>query len=144
MDDLVDRSSSLRGNVKVKSAGTFACEGAEATPEAMRVMEEMGHSLKRHEAEQFDPEKAKWADLILAVAKEQMEHMEVLAPEDIRKMHTLLGYIDGVTGEPAGSEYDILDPFDEGIEEYRACAKQLDDGLTRLAALLEKQIDQIS
>ena len=144
MDDLVDRSSSLRGNVKVKSAGTFACEGAEATPEAMRAMDEMGHSLKRHEAEQFGPETAKWADLILAVAKEQMEHMEVLAPEDISKMHTILGYVNGVMGEPAGSEYDIIDPFDEGMEEYRACARQLNDGLERLTALLEKQIDYIS
>ena len=91
MDDVVDRSSSLRGEVKVKSAGTFACEGASATPEAVRVMDEMGYSLKRHEAEQFSAEGAKWADLILAVAKEQMEQMEVLAPEDIPKMHTLLG-----------------------------------------------------
>ena len=142
MDDLVDRSSSLRGEVRVKSAGTFACEGAHATPEAVRVMEEMGHKLTRHEAEQFSPEGAKWADLILAVAKEQMEQMEVLAPEDVGKMHTLLGYVEGVYGEPDGQEYDICDPFDEGLEEYRACAQQIQTGVERLADLLTQDIEE--
>lgn len=139
MDDAVDRSSGLRGDVKIKSAGTFACEGAEATPEAIRVMEEMELSLKKHEAEPFTPELADWADLIFAMGKEQMEHMEVLAPEATEKMHTLLGYVDGVYGEPAESGYDIMDPFDEGIEEYRECAAQLRPAIEKLTRLLEQQ-----
>lgn len=140
MDDIVDRSKSLHGDVKVKSAGTFACEGAQATPEAVCVMEEMGLSLKRHEAVQFSKENAGWADLILAVAKEQIEHMEVIAPDDVSKMHTLLGYVHGIEGEPADQEYDILDPFDEGMEEYRICATQLRDGVNMLAKKLESDL----
>lgn len=140
MDDAVDRSSILHGDVKVHSAGTFACEGAEATPEAVRTMDEMGLSLKRHEAAQFAPDEADWADLILSVAQEQFEHMEVLAPEATDKMHTLLGYVQGVYGDPGGPEYDVMDPFDEGMEEYRTCARQLQDGISRLVKKLENQL----
>jgi len=140
MDDAIDRSSGLRGDVKIDSAGTFACEDAEATPEAIRVMEEKGLSLKKHEAEQFSEELAEWADIILAMAREQFEHMEVIAPEHTGKMHTLLGYINGMEGEPIDESYDILDPFDEGIDEYRACADQLQEAVGKLAEILEKKI----
>ncbi len=140
MDDAVDRSSSLHGNVKTKSAGTFACEDAEATKEAIRVMDEdYGLSIRRHEADQFSPELAEWADLIFAMSREHMEHMEVLAPEETHKMHTLRGYVAGVTGEPVDDGYDILDPFDEGMEEYRECASQIKQAVDALVAVLERQ-----
>lgn len=142
MDEAIDRSSSLHGDVKVESAGTFACEGAEATDEAKRVMSEMGLSLKRHEARQLTRELADEADLILAVAKEQMEQMEVIAPEDTDKMHTLVGYTCGVYGDPPGTEYDIIDPFDEGIEEYRECAQQLNDAVVQLVEKLEQELGE--
>ena len=58
LDDAVDRSSNLDGKVKCASAGTFACEGAEATREAIEVMEEMGLSLDKHRAQQFTEELA--------------------------------------------------------------------------------------
>jgi protein-tyrosine-phosphatase len=140
MDDAVDRSSGLHGNVKTRSAGTFACEDAEATSEAMRAMEEFGLSLRKHEAGQFSPELADWADLIFAMGKEQIEHMEVIAPEEAHKMHTLLGYINGVPGDPAEHDkYDISDPFGGDMDDYRSCAAQLRDTVERLAELLERQ-----
>ncbi|MDL2236453.1 low molecular weight protein arginine phosphatase [Christensenellaceae bacterium OttesenSCG-928-K19] len=137
MDDAIDRSSDLRGDVKVGSAGTFACEDADATAEAMQAMEEMGLSLKKHNAEQFTKELAEWADIILAMSKEHIEQMEVIAPEQEHKMHTLLGYVDGVAGEPVETNYDMPDPFGEGIEEYRECAQTLQAAVKKLAALLE-------
>lgn len=141
MDDAIDRSSDLHGNVKIKSAGTFACEDAEATPEAIRTMEELGLSLKKHEAEQFTPEFAEWADIILAMSKEQIEHMEVIAPEEQHKMHTLLGYVEGITGEPLDDGYEVLDPFDEGMEEYRGCAAQLKEAIEKLVPVLEQELE---
>lgn len=140
MDEAIDRSSILHGEVKVESAGTFACEGAQATPEAQRTMDELGLSLKRHEARQFSNELAEDADLILAVAKEQMEHMEVMAPEQTKKMHTLLGYALGVYGDPPGTEFDIMDPFDEGMEEYRESAAQLEKAVNLLTSTLEDEL----
>ncbi len=139
MDDAIDRSSKLHGDVKVRSAGTFAAEDMGATQEAVRVMDEMGLSLKKHGSEQFSTEHAEWADLILAMGREQMEHMEVIAPEQTEKMHTLMGYVAGVMGEPVNDDFDICDPFDEGIEEYRECAGQLRGAVEKLAALLEQE-----
>ncbi len=139
MDDAVDRSRILHGEVKIKSAGTFACEDAEPTDEAVRTMEEIGLEIERHVAEQFTPEIAEWADVILAMGKEQIEHMEVLAPEETHKMHTLLGYAQGVLGDPSDSTCDIIDPFDEGMEEYRACAQQLKHAVGLLVERLERE-----
>lgn len=142
MDDAIDRSSSLRGNVKTESAGTFAVEDAEATPEAMRVMEEMGLSLQKHRSDQFTAELAAWADLIFSMGREHMEHMEVIAPEEVHKMHTLQGYVDGVAGEPVDDRYDIADPYDQGMDEYRACAGQIQEAVEKLAYMLEMAIDE--
>ena len=139
MDDVIDRSNDLRGNVKVESTGTFACEDADATPEAMQVMEEMGLSLKKHDAEQFTKEWAEWADIILAMSKEHIEQMEVIAPEYAGKMHTFLGFVEGTRGDPVDSAFDLPDPYDDGIEEYRECAVRLKSAAERLAELLERE-----
>ena len=140
MDDAVYRSSSLHGEVKTKSAGTFACEDAEPTQEAVRTMEEYGLEIDSRGARQFTPELAQWADIILAMSKEQIEHMEVIAPEDTQKMHTVLGYAQGVEGEPVDNSYDIMDPFDEGMDEYRECARQLSEAIALLVKRLEGEI----
>ncbi len=138
MEDAVDRSSSLHGNVKTRSSGTFACEDAEATNEARIVMEEFGLSIGKHEAEQFSPELAEWADIILAMGKEQMEQMEVIAPGAQDKMHTLLGYVNGISGEPVDNCYEIYDPYGKDIEAYRRCAREIRDAIDRLVIILEQ------
>lgn len=140
LDDIIDRSSDLRGNVKIGSCGTFACEGQAASEEAAAVAEEMGLSLKKHEASQFDVEKADWADLILAMSKEQMEHMEAIAPKSVSKMHTLLGYINGVYGDPIDDQYDIADPFKGGEEAYRQCAEELLPACEKLSEKIHEEL----
>lgn len=140
LDDIIDRSSDLRGNVKVESCGTFACEGQEASELALKAMEELGLSLKKHEAKQFDSEKAEWADLILAMSKEQIEHMEAIAPKQTSKMHTLLGYINGVYGDPVDDEYNVPDPFKGDEEDYIACAKVLKPAVAALSEIIFKEL----
>lgn len=142
MDDAVDRSSTLRGEIKLQSSGTFAAEGADATPEARRVMEENGLDISKHSSQPFTAELARWADLMLAMGREQIEHMEVIAPEDTEKMHTLIGYAAGVDGDPPGMGYDIADPFDEGVEEYRECAAQLKKTIDLVVSRLERELFQ--
>ncbi len=136
LDDAVDRSSSA-GNVKSQSAGTFACEDAEATAEAILAMEELNLSLDKHEAQQFTKELAEWADIILAMGREQMEQMEAIAPKSTDKMHTLLGYVAGVQGEPDDDSYDILDPYGEDLEDYKKCAGQLKSAIEKLLEMLQ-------
>ena len=88
-EDAAGRSTHLK-DMAFRSAGTFACEGEPATPEAKKVMEELNLSLEKHGARQFDKETARWADLILAMEARHIEEMEAMAPEAESQMHTLL------------------------------------------------------
>ena len=97
-DDAVDRSSRLCGRIKVDSAGTFACEDAEATPYAIEAMDELGLNIERHKAKQIDAELVDWADIILTMESAHYEQIEAMFPQAEGKMHTLIGYARGDDG----------------------------------------------
>ena len=141
-DDAVDRSSSLKGKVKVKSAGTFVCEGAEATPQAIRVMDEVYDlDLDRHKAVQYTAELGEWADIILTMEAAQIDQLEAMDPESADKMHTLIGYAKGIKGYPGDDQaFDIEDPYGEGFEEYKSCAHQLNELVQVVVKQLEDEI----
>ncbi len=141
MDDAVGRSTNLAGKIKCRSAGTFACEGAEATDEAKQVMEEYGLNLDKHRARQFSGELAEKYDLLLAMGPIVFEQMEALAPEHTHKMHTMVGYAEGLDGERTEEHFTILDPFDQDIDEYRACAKQLSETVEKMLKRFEININ---
>jgi len=141
IDDAVGRSTKLAGKVKCRSAGTFACEGAEAACEAVQVMGEYGLSLDKHRARQFTVELAEKYDILLAISPIVFEQMETLAPDYVGKMHTLLGFSQNMDGERTEEHFDVLDPFDEGLDEYRECASQLNDAAKKIVARLEKEAE---
>lgn len=137
-DDAVDRSSSLKG-ITFKSAGTFACEGAPASDEAIEVMEEVGLDLHKHKSVQFTREMAEWADVILAMESNHIEEMEAMAPEEQGKMHTLLGFAQGVDGYPGEGGHDIIDPYKETIEVYRETREQIRQVVDKVLRRLVKK-----
>ncbi len=141
MDDAVGRSTGLAGKVKCRSAGTFACEGAEATDEAKLVMEEYGLNIDKHRARQFSAELAEKYDLLLAMGPIVFEQMEAIAPDYTHKMHTLIGYAQGLDGERTEEKFTIFDPFDKGIEEYRLCARQLAEAIEKMLKRMEININ---
>jgi len=138
-EDAVDRSSVLAGELKIDSAGTFACEGQNATAQACQVMEEMGLDLDRHKAKQIDAELVDWADLILSMEAGHIEHMEAMFPKAESKMFTLIGYAKDVEVFPGDSGYDIEDPYGEDVEEYRSCAEQLKKYILMAVEKIEAQ-----
>lgn len=137
-DEAVDRSSRLKGDVRSQSAGTFAAEGAEATREAIEIMEEMDLDIRRHRSQQFNPELCDWADLVLTMESRHIEELEAMAPAKTDKFHTLLGFIDGIDGFAGEEKYDIADPYREPMEEYRKCALQIKDAVKKLVRKLEE------
>ena len=137
-EDAAGRSTHLK-DMAFRSAGTFACEGEPATPEAKTVMEELNLSLDKHGARQFDKETARWADLILAMEARHIEEMEAMAPEAEHKMHTLLGFAAGVDGYPGDNMYDIMDPYRESVEKYREARDQIADAVRRALKRIEKE-----
>jgi protein-tyrosine phosphatase len=134
LDDAIGRSTKLAGRVKCRSAGTFACEGAEATSEAIQVMDEYGLNLEKHRARQFNCEMADKYDVLLAM---DYNVFEALTPDYVHKMHTMLGYALGLDGDRTEERLTVLDPFDEGLEEYRECAQQLADATIKIVKRLE-------
>lgn len=141
LDDAIGRSTKLAGKMKCRSAGTFACEGAEATSEAIQVMEEYGLNLEKHRARQFNCEMADKYDILLAMDYNVFEQMEALTPDYVQKMHTMLGYAQGQDGESTEERLTVLDPFNEGLEEYRECARQLDDAAKKIVKRLENSME---
>jgi len=133
-DDSTDRSSDL----EFKSAGTFAVEGDPASPEAVVVMEEIGLDIDKHKSIQFDKELAEWADVILAMEAKHIEEMEAMAPDEEDKMHTLLGFAEGVEGYPGEEGYDILDPYKSDVEVYRETRDQIKEAVTKALKRLEE------
>lgn len=137
-DDAAGRSTHLK-DMSFQSAGTFACEGTPASPEAVEIMAEVGLDIEKHRAQQFDRELAQWADVILAMEAKHIEEMAAMAPDQEDKMHTLLGYAAGVEGYPGEAGFDIMDPYREPAEEYRSARDQIKDAALRVLARLEKE-----
>ncbi|MGI5849400.1 MAG: low molecular weight protein arginine phosphatase [Christensenellales bacterium] len=130
-DDAVDRSTHLK-DIVFGSAGTFACESAPASQEAIEVMQEVGLDIEKHKSCQFNKELALWADIILAMESRHIEEMQAMAPEQEHKMHTLLGFAAGIDGYPGESGYDITDPYREPIEEYRKARNQIAQAIDKV------------
>lgn len=130
-DDAAGRSIHYK-DIEFDSAGTFACEGEPATEEAIEVMQEVGLDLEKHKAQQFTKELADWADVILAMEAKHIEEMEAMAPEQEHKMHTLLGFAQGVDGYPGEAGYDITDPYKEEIEVYREARDQISQAIDKV------------
>lgn len=129
-DDAVDRSR-LK-DFDFQSAGTFACEGAPASEEAIEVMHEVGLDIDKHKSRQFDKELARWADVIFSMEAKHIEEMEAMAPKQEHKMHTLLAYAAGIDGYPGESGYDIIDPYKEPVEDYRIARDQITQAIHKV------------
>ena len=137
-DDAADRSTHLK-DFTCESAGTFACEGAPPSQEAVEVMREVGLDIEKHKAQQFTKDLAFWADIILAMEAKHIEEMAAMAPDQEDKMHTLLGYAAGIDGYPGESGYDITDPYKEPIEEYRAARDQITGAVNKAFSRLSEE-----
>ena len=143
----------------VSSAGTWGVEGAEATPDAVKAAVERGVVIGQHRARRLSPDRARAADLVVAMAvehREALEHdLEVASrtftlKELVRLLETLppapsdadAGSLadrvaaasqarrEGFQGNPL--DEDVADPIGLPLQSYRAIAWELDEWVTRL------------
>lgn len=140
-DDAAGRSIHYK-DISFDSAGTFACEGEPAAEEAIEVMQELGLDLEKHKARQFTKELAEWADVILAMEAKHIEEMEAMAPDEEHKMHTLLGFAQGIDGYPGEAGYDVMDPYKEDIDVYREARDQISEAIDKVLLRISKQQDR--
>ncbi len=120
--------------VRAGSAGVAACPGQPASPEAMAVMNRQGlSSLADHRSRQVAAGQLAAADLVLTMTRSHQENLLRLFPVVKEKLFTL--------GEFSGTGADIADPFGGSLEDYQACANQIDPMLELVLDKLKEQIE---
>lgn len=139
-NDMVDDYPRLRElEVRAKSAGTYAADGAPMAEQAESVLGEMGIDLPKHRSARFTSDLAKEADLILTMQEQHLEEVDALVPEAEERSHTLLGYSQGVDGYTGSSEFDVEDPFHQPVEVYRECAEELREAIKAVLERLNRE-----
>ncbi len=106
------------------SAGVAAFPEDRASREAAQAMSEMGISLLSHRATRLSRDKVLKADLILTMTSGHLEQVRILFPQFAAKVFTLAEYTDSLG--------DVPDPIGQSLEEYRRCARRLEELITRM------------
>jgi protein-tyrosine phosphatase len=118
----------LAADYAVRSAGVWATDGRPASSHAIQVMARRGIDISDHRAHSLTRADVEKADLILVMASEHAEAIEMLLPQYKPKIHLL--------SEMVGGHYDIPDPGGRPLYEYLQCADELED-------LIEQSYPQI-
>ncbi len=109
----------------VQSAGLAAMMGQEASPDAVRVLADLGADLSPHRSRSATMEMLLWADHVFAMTA---SHAYALASLPRAPAPRLLSPQDN----------DVPDPIGGGLADYRTCAEQIIQCLQqRLPELLE-------
>jgi tRNA threonylcarbamoyl adenosine modification protein (Sua5/YciO/YrdC/YwlC family) len=102
----------------VMSAGIAAMSGGHASADAVRVTEERGLDLSRHESQPLSDRLVRFADLILTMTRGHREAILAQWSNAASRTHVL--------GGEAG---DVADPIGGSTDTYRQCARQIDEFL---------------
>lgn len=108
---------------QVRSAGVWADDGRPASENAVEVMAERGIDIGDHIAHSLTAEDLAEADLVLVMGQEHAQVLRTTWPQYAWKVWRL--------GEMSGRRKDVVDPYLEPIEQYRACAAVLADYIDR-------------
>lgn len=126
----------LDRNYYVCSAGISTTDGLPATQNAITAAGEFGSDISLHKSKQITKAAIDSADLILCMTQSHKNSVQSFAPESEDKTYTLAEY---VASSPDESDYEIDDPYGGDIEEYQACAEDLNELLETLAEKLEAE-----
>lgn len=111
--------------IKSASAGLYALDNDEATPQAIEVMRNVGIDLSQHRSRSVDEKMLQEVDLILTMARHHCQQLQEQFPHVQHKVYTLAEY----AGLP---EEDVSDPYGQGIEAYRLARQQIESLLKRI------------
>ncbi|EIJ80302.1 protein-tyrosine-phosphatase [Bacillus methanolicus PB1] len=123
------KSKSIPG-VEVKSAGVFAVNGSEASPNAKKVLEENNIEYN-HQSTSLTNELIGWATHILTMTSGHKTSVISQFPEAAGKTFTLNEFANGKAS-------DIADPFGGSIEAYRKTFTEIKKAIEKLIENLEK------
>lgn len=112
------KSGDQGDNIDVLSAGVAACEGAKASPQAVRVMQDRGLDISGHESRPLNDAIVGRADLVLTLTRGHRAAILAAWPEMEGRVFTIR--TDGG---------DVSDPIGGSVELYDECARQISDAL---------------
>ncbi len=112
---------------RAESAGVAALKGEPMLPNAGAALEEIGIYTEDHRAKQVNETMIEEADLMLTMTPRHIAELRRLFGNLPREVYTLLEYATGTS-----SEEGISDPYGNTMTAYRACVRQLLEGVSRV------------
>ena len=112
-----------RNDIKVFSAGTFACDGTSASKNALKLMNDYNIDLKVHSSKALSTQLLKGIDKIFAMT--EGHRLQILSIDAKLEEKTSL-LLDFSTGG------DVADPFGGSYEIYKECFEQMKQALDKL------------
>ncbi|QDV25688.1 arsenate reductase/protein-tyrosine-phosphatase family protein [Aureliella helgolandensis] len=111
----------------IGSAGLSAFPGGPASPEAVRVMQNRGLSLTRHQSQTATEHALRQADLVLTMTNSHRRAIVDRLPNLAENTRLL-----------SGSNHDVSDPFGGPESVYAACADQMEGFLNDWVTVLKE------
>ena len=119
-------------DLAVCSAGLDPLTGYPADPLSVRLMKERGIDISAHRAQPLAGWMVSEADLILTMEMEQAHYMVQRYPAARGKVERL------------GSDYDIPDPYRQGLPAFRHSCELIAKGVDELVCeLIAKGVDEL-
>ncbi|MFO7152784.1 MAG: low molecular weight protein arginine phosphatase [Bacillota bacterium] len=119
--------------IEVDSCGIAAIAGMPATPQAVKVMKDIGVDISSHRAKNLSEELLK-ADLILTMTKSHKDYIVDKFPYTKGRVFVLAEF-----AEDEGDEgVDIADPYGGDEETYRRVAQALKEKLEKVLEKLDR------
>jgi len=129
-----------REKIEVQSAGTLALDGQRASEHAMAVAKEHGIDISEHRSQSLRKELVEDADIILAMAEDHREYLEMTYPH-VRENVFLLKTFDRPNKRGLRS-LSIPDPIGRDRPFYRRVFRQLEKELQRILPRILKLADE--
>ena len=118
-------------NVDVRSAGTYAANGSEASTHSKQVLDEnrIHHS---HKSAMVSEDLVGWADFILTMTASHKTTVIRMFPQAQAKVYTLKE-LAKMEGYP-----DIADPFGGTVEQYRETYSEIKEAIEKIVDVLKE------
>jgi protein-tyrosine phosphatase len=110
-------------HVVVDSASTLGLQGVPASPEAIRVMNDLGVDLERHRSKALEAADLRSSDLVIVMTRDHLEFLAERFPEGSDRRLLLRAFEKGPEPDPDAPDLD--DPMGEPIETYRRQAQAI-------------------
>jgi len=125
--------------LEIRSAGVAAIPGGAMSDYAQQVLADRGVATDEFRSSAVTAETVDWADLILTMTVSHKQTLVHLFPKAADKAFTLKEF----AAEPSESgvaDRDVADPFGGTLDDYRACADELEGLLRKLADRLRREV----